>query len=58
MGPIIWLTSLSAGAISASPISSEERRIIRCCHITNHVLGHCDGCFQFGEVWRGALVDE
>ena len=52
---IIWLTSLSAaGAISTSHISllemwvfisSEERRIIRCCHITIHVVGHRDGCF-------------
>lgn len=30
-----------------SHISSEEHRIIRCCHITNHVLGHRDGCFFF-----------
>lgn len=31
-------------------ISSKECRIIRCCHITNHVFGHSDGCFCLGSV--------
>lgn len=43
------LDRLSAGGISTLHISMLEmwviiNRIIKCCHITMHVFGHCDGC--------------
>lgn len=60
VGQIICWSHFSISMLEMGAfMSSEERGIIKCCHITIHVSGQCDGCLGLrGGEEGGALVKE